>query len=160
MNRIVEGRRKLISEDDFSEEDIEKIGGLISNLPDVKNEIYTDINSLVEKLNKINNFIRYDKLKNRDESVDSVILKRDLKFLTDLTGDFEKTTKEISTLNNRLELTFDDIVNTIKKYYEVKGHEEEILDDVETVSDKEVEEELEELEEVVKFKYLNKRKGF
>jgi hypothetical protein len=157
LNKIVEGRRKLISEDDdFNEEEISKLTDIITNLPDFKNEIYTNISELVDKINKINSFIRFDKLKNRDDSVDTIILKRDLKFLGDLTNDFEKTTKEITVLNNRLELTYDDIINTIKKYYEVKGLEDEILDDVDNVTDSEIEDEIEEIEETINKKIFKK----
>lgn len=156
INKIVEGRRKIISEiDDFDDEEVERLKTYITNLPSHKNEIYTNISDLVKQLNLINNYIRFDKLKNREGELDLTILKRDLKFLGDLTGDFEKTTSEITVLNNRLELTFEDIINTLKKYYKINGLEDEILDDTNIVSDQEVEAEIEEIEESLFKRFKN-----
>lgn len=147
----------------YTDKQITKFISDIEAISDLKDDIYTgDVSQMAVKLATISDFIKYDLKTNQSDDSDSFIIKRDTKSIKDLAKDFTDIVSDISVLQQRLEVTLDDMINIISKYYTLKSDEDTSGDSEDGVSsdvelDKKINAEINEIRKTV-FNNNNKNK--
>ena len=82
-------------------------------------EVYESIKNMVEMAGKVT-------ISETDDWFDNVTVSRHMKRMGESFKVFEKTLKEVSTLQQRLEASYDEIGEVLGKYYEINEMEDEI----------------------------------
>ena len=78
-----------------------------------------DVNEVVEAIRTISEFAGRLALDETDDWFDGVTVKKDVKEINDSVKLFEKTAKEVGTLQHRLEAMYEDIGGKLSRYYEI-----------------------------------------
>ena len=78
-----------------------------------------DVKEVVEAIKTISEYAGRLALDETDEWFDGVTVKKDVKEINDSVKMFEKTAKEVSTLQHRLEAMYENIGGKLSRYYEI-----------------------------------------
>ena len=78
-----------------------------------------DVREVVEAIKTIGNFAGRLALDETDDWFDGVTVKKDVKEINDSVKLFEKTAKEVGTLQHRLEAMYENIGGKLSRYYEI-----------------------------------------
>jgi hypothetical protein len=78
-----------------------------------------DVNEVVEAIRTISEFAGRLALDETDDWFDGVTVKKDVKDINDSVKLFEKTAKEVGTLQHRLEAMYENIGGKLSRYYEI-----------------------------------------
>jgi hypothetical protein len=96
-------------------------GSVIYRTEDLR-KVAENINSLCEKAETIT-------LEEAQDWFDEVTIKRNIKELNRKKTDFVKTVHEISKMQQRLEALYEEIGGTLSRYFEIKGMDDNIVDE-------------------------------
>jgi len=107
---------EIIEPDDINDEE------LISKFNDFSEDIYrdSDLIDISNKMIRIYNMVEKSLLDKEDDWFDVMTIKRDLKSIAEGTKILEKTAKDISVLQQRLESIYEDIGVKLARYFEIK----------------------------------------
>jgi len=78
-----------------------------------------DVREIVEAIKTISEFAGRLALDETDDWFDGVTVKKDVKEISDSVKLFEKTAKEVGTLQHRLEAMYENIGGKLSRYYEI-----------------------------------------
>ena len=78
-----------------------------------------DVREIVEAVKTISEFAGRLALDETDDWFDGVTVKKDVKEISDSVKLFEKTAKEVGTLQHRLEAMYENIGGKLSRYYEI-----------------------------------------
>ena len=91
-------------------------------------KLYIEKEGLAEVYESIKNVVERGKnmVKETEGSFDGITVGRHVKRMNESFKIFEKTLREVHTLQQRLESTYDEIGEVLGKYYEINENEESI----------------------------------
>ena len=147
----------------LTREQKQEIISAVSKFNEYGKSVYreSDIKELVATLKELSANASELALKEAGDWFDSVSVKKDVKEINNSVGLFEKTMKEMNTLQQRLESVFEDIGGKLGKYYEINEgvdniDDEEAAKDFDDLKDKDIDNDGETDEED---EYLHKKLG-
>tara|TARA_R110000744_G_scaffold73989_1_gene147913 strand:+ start:614 stop:1090 length:477 start_codon:yes stop_codon:yes gene_type:complete len=85
-----------------------------------------DVRDIVEAIKTIGDFAGRLALDETDDWFDGVTVKKDVKEINDSVKLFEKTAKEVGTLQHRLEAMYENIGGRLSRYYEIADNDNTI----------------------------------
>jgi len=120
--------KQLLSETK-QEENYKKLNGkqrklvldAVNKFNEFEQHIYRqkDVNEVVAAIKLIGDFAGRLALDETDDWFDGVTVKKDVKEINDSVKLFEKTAKEVGTLQHRLEAMYENIGGKLSRYYEI-----------------------------------------
>jgi len=95
--------------------------GAVNKFNQFEQHIYRqkDVREIVEAIKTISEFAGRLALDETDDWFDGVTVKKDVKEINDSVKLFEKTAKEVGTLQHRLEAMYENIGGKLSRYYEI-----------------------------------------
>jgi replicative DNA helicase len=113
-------KESLDNSQTYSEEEKSKMLESLKEFNKLSDSIYrtSDLKNVGEVVKQICDFVISDRLTEVDEWFDQITLKRHMKAIGELSSEFNKTVKDIIILQHRLEASYEDIANTVSRYYE------------------------------------------
>lgn len=119
----------------FTNEDKKAFLEAVSKFNDFNKSIYreSDLKDVTNAIKELCNNAKDVTIGESEDWFDKVTVGRHMKHLTDSVKLFEKTAKEISVLQQRLEGSYEDIGSTLSKYYNIS--EADFVDDAEAEED-------------------------
>ena len=122
-------RMKSILSETKQEENYKKLNGkqrklvvdAVSKFNNFEQHIYRpkDVKEVVEAIKTISEYAGRLALDETDDWFDGVTVKKDVNEIKDSVNLFEKTAKEVSTLQHRLEAMYENIGGKLSRYYEI-----------------------------------------
>ena len=122
-------RMKHILSETKQEENYKKLNGkqrklvvdAVSKFNKFEQHVYRqkDVKEVVNAIKVISEFAGRLALDETDDWFDGVTVKKDVKEINDSVKLFEKTAKEVSTLQHRLEAMYENIGGKLSRYYEI-----------------------------------------
>jgi len=119
----------------FTNEDKKTFIEAVSKFNDFNKSIYreSDLKDVTNAIKELCNSAKDVTLGESEDWFDNVTVGRHMKHLNDSVKLFEKTAKEITVLQQRLEGSYEDIGTTLSKYYNI--NEADFIDDKEAEGD-------------------------
>ena len=122
-------RMKQILSETKQEENYKKLNGkqrklvvdAVNKFNQFEQHIYRqkDVNEVVSAIKTIGEYAGRLALDETDDWFDGVTVKKDVKEINDSVKLFEKTAKEVGTLQHRLEAMYENIGGKLSRYYEI-----------------------------------------
>jgi hypothetical protein len=122
-------RMKQLLSETKQEENYKKLNGkqrklvldAVNKFNEFEQHIYRqkDVNEVVAAIKLIGDFAGRLALDETDDWFDGVTVKKDVKEINDSVKLFEKTAKEVGTLQHRLEAMYENIGGKLSRYYEI-----------------------------------------
>jgi hypothetical protein len=122
-------RMKRILSETKQEENYKKLNGkqrqlvvdAVNKFNNFQQHVYRqkDVKEVVEAIKIISDFAGRLALDETEDWFDGVTVKKDVKEIKDSVKIFEKTAKEVSTLQHRLEAMYENIGGKLSRYYEI-----------------------------------------
>jgi len=122
-------RMAKIIRESKQEENIRKLNGkqrklvvdAVNKFNKFEQHVYrqNDVNEVVNAIKIISEFAGRLALDETDDWFDGVTVKKDVKEINDSVKLFEKTAKEVGTLQHRLEAMYENIGSKLSRYYEI-----------------------------------------
>jgi len=129
-------RMKPILSESKQEENYKKLNGkqrklvvdAVNKFNQFEQHIYRqkDVRDIVEAIKTIGDFAGRLALDETDDWFDGVTVKKDVKEINDSVKLFEKTAKEVGTLQHRLEAMYENIGGRLSRYYEIADNDNTI----------------------------------
>lgn len=101
--------------------DIKEFVGAVSNYNDFGKQIYREGNlvELAEILSRIATTAKAHTLQETEDWFDKISVNRNMKELTNLSGQFKKVAREAQSLQERMSVLYEDMGHILGRYYEI-----------------------------------------